>query len=238
MNGNKLRVLHSEAKDALVNFVEEQLAGFLEARYVRRCADYFVCYLSSHSGCNCGLRVLPPDRDRSDELSALDDQRFHQPGVVGVQALPSDSSRARYIALQLHGSRRAVGQPAPARPRARTLLLRLGQLARDKDYQQILRQLNHAGRCTSRSLMSSASSRQRCTTVRTASRTSRERWLPIWRCQPTKRCVCSRSTNVVCKNRSRSICADHGQNDSAESVRKLCDAIDEHRLIASSISWR
>lgn len=48
-----LKVLNSKL-DQSVNFVEEQLAGFLESRYVRRCDDYFVCYLSSHTGCNRG----------------------------------------------------------------------------------------------------------------------------------------------------------------------------------------
>src|SRR4051812_12852763 len=52
----ELRVLRSEV-DASVNLVEERLAGFLEARYVRRCADYFVAYLSSHNGCNRGCAM-------------------------------------------------------------------------------------------------------------------------------------------------------------------------------------
>jgi 23S rRNA (adenine2503-C2)-methyltransferase len=50
----KLQVLNSQI-DNSVNFIEEQLAGFLEARYVKRPnADYFIAYLSSHNGCNRG----------------------------------------------------------------------------------------------------------------------------------------------------------------------------------------
>lgn len=50
-----LTVLKSK-QDASVNFVEQQLEGFLESRYVRRRDDYFVCYLSSQTGCNRGCK--------------------------------------------------------------------------------------------------------------------------------------------------------------------------------------
>lgn len=42
--------------DRSVNFTEEALAGFLESRYVRKVEDYFICYLSSQSGCNRGCK--------------------------------------------------------------------------------------------------------------------------------------------------------------------------------------
>jgi len=42
--------------DRSVNFVEQQMEGFLESRYVRKKDDYFICYLSSQSGCNRGCR--------------------------------------------------------------------------------------------------------------------------------------------------------------------------------------
>lgn len=43
--------------DASVNFVEAQLVGFLESRYVRREPRYFVAYLSSQTGCNRGCQM-------------------------------------------------------------------------------------------------------------------------------------------------------------------------------------
>jgi hypothetical protein len=40
-----LKVLNSQI-DRSVNFVEEQLVGFLESRFVRKCDEYFIAYLS------------------------------------------------------------------------------------------------------------------------------------------------------------------------------------------------
>lgn len=49
----QLKVLNSQI-DRSVNFVEEQLVGFLESRFVRKCDEYFIAYLSSQTGCNRG----------------------------------------------------------------------------------------------------------------------------------------------------------------------------------------
>jgi 23S rRNA (adenine2503-C2)-methyltransferase len=49
----QLQVLNSQL-DRSVNFVEEQLVGFLESRFVRKCDEYFIAYLSSQTGCNRG----------------------------------------------------------------------------------------------------------------------------------------------------------------------------------------
>jgi 23S rRNA (adenine2503-C2)-methyltransferase len=50
-----MEVLSSKL-DRSVNFVENQLVGFIESRYVRRHNNYFIAYLSTQSGCNRGCK--------------------------------------------------------------------------------------------------------------------------------------------------------------------------------------
>lgn len=49
--------VHPSNQDASVNFDRPADVGRIEARYVRRCPDYFVVYLSSQTGCNQGCRM-------------------------------------------------------------------------------------------------------------------------------------------------------------------------------------
>lgn len=51
-----LIVMKSEV-DKSINFVEQQLVGFIESRYVRRTDEYFIAYLSSQTGCNHMCRM-------------------------------------------------------------------------------------------------------------------------------------------------------------------------------------
>ncbi len=124
-----LKVLRS-GQDASVNFVEEALAGFLEARYVRRCDDYFVCYLSSHTGCNRGCTFC--------HLTATGQTSF-QPTSINdylAQAMQVFKHyRQQAPAKYMHYAFMARGEPL-ANPqlidRGDDLLMRLGVLARDE----------------------------------------------------------------------------------------------------------
>lgn len=50
-------IAHPSAEDASVNWDRPADVGRLEARYVRRCRDYVVVYLSSQTGCAQGCRM-------------------------------------------------------------------------------------------------------------------------------------------------------------------------------------
>jgi len=48
---------YASAQDVSVNWARPAEVGRLEARYVRRCSDYLVVYLSSQTGCSQGCRM-------------------------------------------------------------------------------------------------------------------------------------------------------------------------------------
>lgn len=129
-----LRVLTSQ-QDASVNIVEERLAGFLEARYVRRCDDYFVCYLSSHTGCNrgCAFCHLTATNQLSFAPSTLGDYLDQAQRVFAhYRALvAADGAPAKHVHFSFMARGEALANPHLL-DRGDELMVRLGQLARDE----------------------------------------------------------------------------------------------------------
>ena len=74
-NSHQVRIMHSQV-DASVNFVEQQLTGFIESRYVRREERYMIAYLSSQTGCNRGCKMCHLTATKQTQFQNCDQQDF------------------------------------------------------------------------------------------------------------------------------------------------------------------
>lgn len=129
VNESPLRVLRS-SEDASVNFVEEALVGFLESRFVRKCEDYFVCYLSSQTGCNRGCTFCHLTVTGQTSFTDSTHNDFVGQAVQVFRHYRSQKRPARYV----HYSFMARGEPLANRvllDSADSLLVKLGEMARD-----------------------------------------------------------------------------------------------------------
>jgi len=126
----KLRVLNSEI-DPSVNFVEEQLVGFLESRFVRKCDDYFIAYLSSQTGCNrgCTFCHLTATGQTSFVDSTVND--FMAQAIQVFKHYRKQKNPAKYM----HYNFMARGEPLANKfilDSGDELCLKLGQIAKDE----------------------------------------------------------------------------------------------------------
>jgi 23S rRNA (adenine2503-C2)-methyltransferase len=116
--------------DASVNFVEQQLTGFIESRYVRRTPDYFIAYLSSQTGCNRGCLMCHLTATRQTQFTNLDLSEF----VSQFETVLTHYQRD-IPAQTVHLNFMARGEPLANPTMTETgaeLLWRLGNIARER----------------------------------------------------------------------------------------------------------
>ena len=124
-----LHPIHSRL-DASVNFVEQQLTGFIESRYVRRTPDYFIAYLSSQTGCNRGCRMCHLTSTRQTQFTNLDQNDFVSQFETVLGYYERDAP-----AQTVHLNFMARGEPLANPTVTETgteLFWRLGNMARDR----------------------------------------------------------------------------------------------------------
>jgi 23S rRNA (adenine2503-C2)-methyltransferase len=92
----RLQVLKSGV-DRSTNFVEEQLVGFLESRYVRKGDDYFIAYLSSQTGCNRGCTFCHLTATGQTSFTDSTRQDFTDQAVSVFRHYRAQNHLARYV---------------------------------------------------------------------------------------------------------------------------------------------
>jgi len=126
-----MQILYSKL-DKSVNFVEQNLIGFIESRYVRRKYDYFIAYLSSQTGCNRGCRMchLTATRqtqfincDQSDFISQLENVFLHYDNA--------DEPKANVVHFNFMARGEPLANPTITETSSE-LFFKLGNMAKDK----------------------------------------------------------------------------------------------------------
>jgi 23S rRNA (adenine2503-C2)-methyltransferase len=116
--------------DNSINHVEEKLVGFVESRYVRKCDEYFIAYISSQTGCNRGCRFC--------HLTATKQTKFEDVSAPNMLAqaelIFKDYEASNVAAKYVHYNFMARGEPLAnqdfiADPDA--TLIALGRLAKE-----------------------------------------------------------------------------------------------------------
>lgn len=104
--GVALRQLVSQI-DKSVNFVEQQLTGFIESRYVRKVDDYYICYLSSQTGCNRGCKFC---HLTATGQTTFEDVKLHE-FMIQYHNVRAEYNRSNVKAKWVHFNFMARGEP-------------------------------------------------------------------------------------------------------------------------------
>jgi 23S rRNA (adenine2503-C2)-methyltransferase len=224
---------YPSTQDASVNWDRPADVGRIEARYVRRCPDYFVVYLSSQTGCNQGCRMCHLTATGQTRLRDVTAEEILKQAEIVLDYY----SRKAPLARAVHFNFMARGEPL-----ANPVLLSqadevLGELA----------QRAVALRLRPRYLVSTIFPRELDDrlledifithhpeiyySLYSVSEHFRRRWLP--KALPAEEALdrlasWQRSTYKICKIHYAFIA---GENDSEADVHAICDALESRRLM-------
>lgn len=224
---------HRSSQDASVNWDRPADVGRIETRYVRRCPDYFVVYLSAQTGCSqgcrmCHLTATGQTRQRDVTFAEMLEQAETVLGYYRRETPPARSvffnfmARGEPLANQallanadgLLGelARRAVALNLRPRQRISTILPReMGDRALEEVFIIHQPDIHYS--------------------IYSMSERFRRRWLP--RALPAAAALdrlawWQRSTDKVVTLHHAYIA---GENDDETDVHAICDAVEQRRLM-------
>jgi 23S rRNA (adenine2503-C2)-methyltransferase len=227
----KLQVLNSEI-DRSVNFVEEQLVGFLESRFVRKCDEYFIAYLSSQTGCNRGCTFCHLTATGQTSFVDSSHNDFMAQAIQIFKHYRNETKPAKYM----HYNFMARGEPFANKillDSGDELLLKLGQVAKDEGL---------PSKFNISTIMPTTLKRPLVEIFNYVNPTiyySLYSMDPVWRNKWMPAAMEADQALSMLKDYqdfSKKIIKIHhtfiaGENDSEKSVHLVCDAIEKHKLI-------
>ncbi|HEY7425179.1 MAG TPA: hypothetical protein VH682_13190 [Gemmataceae bacterium] len=224
---------YPSSQDASVNWDRPADVGRIEARYVRRCPDYFVIYLSSQTGCDQGCRMCHLTASGQTHLRDVTQEEFLQQ----ADTVLDHYRRAAPPARSVHFNFMARGEPL-ANP---VLLTHADELLGDLAQRAVALGLRP------RYLVSTIFPRELgdrllediCIryhpeiyySIYSVREHFRRRWLP--KALPVEEALdrlvsWQRNTYKICKIHYAFIA---GENDSEADVHAICDAVESRRLM-------
>jgi 23S rRNA (adenine2503-C2)-methyltransferase len=227
----KLEVLNSQL-DRSVNFVEEQLVGFLESRFVRKCDDYFVAYLSSQTGCNRGCTFCHLTVTGQTSFVDSSHNDFMAQAIQIFKHYRNETKRAKYM----HYSFMARGEPLANKILLESgdeLLSKLGQVAKEEGLPAKFNISTIMPLTLKKSLIDVFHyvNPTLYYSLYSTNQEWRNKWMPA--ALPVDEAV---SRLKEYQKFSKKILKIHhpfiaGENDSEEEVNAVCDVLEKHNLI-------
>jgi adenine C2-methylase RlmN of 23S rRNA A2503 and tRNA A37 len=224
---------HASATDASVNWEKATSVGRIEARYVRRCQDYVVVYLSSQTGCDQACRMCHLTATGQTQLRDVTHEEFLEQADLVLDHYRRETPPAEAV----HFNFMARGEPL-ANP---VLLSHADELLHDLAQRALA--LNVRPRYLVSTIFPRELGNRRLeeTFVRfhpeiyysiySVRDAFRRRWLP--KALPVEEALdrlvsWQRSTYKICKIHYAFI---EGENDSEAEVHAICDALESRRLM-------